>query len=137
MVDVSIAPLHYFTFLRKSLFTIYISVIISKYFFIICRCSSLPVTTCTEVAQSWGKLAVSKSTEYYSSKPLKDLCCIKKKHPSSFEIDTELKTKLFGILLECKKNFNVRKNILSPHILFMIYIYGIWKVKTKLTCFLI
>lgn len=59
--------------------------------------------SCTDTEQSWGKVASAKAAEFYTAKPLEDLCCISKRDDKSKRsLSEEQHSKIFKILTECK-----------------------------------
>lgn len=59
----------------------------------------------TDTEQAWGKLASSKAEEFYTAKPLDDLCCISKKDAENSRLLTEEQhNRIFKIITECKSS---------------------------------
>lgn len=58
--------------------------------------------TCTETKQSWGVAAKARSDILYAPKPMKEMCCIKKRFPVFVPPTTDEDEIFEKNVLECK-----------------------------------
>lgn len=58
--------------------------------------------SCTDIEQSWGSLASNKADEFYTAKPLEELCCVNKNEKNRPSLSPEQHKQIFNLLVECK-----------------------------------
>lgn len=101
------------------------------------RCSSnntIPSLSCTDLQQEWGRLATSTAEQFYTAKPIEDLCCIKTFERRQSILIREKREQIFKIFVESNTSFITTKYFpLIPNFLRQSKIVSRYPLKTTST----